>query len=884
MFTDLVDSSSRWERAPAEMEAALSRHDEMFENLITAHRGHVVKKMGDGFMAVFHDPAQAVAAAVQAQQTLADAPSSEVVGPLETRIGIHTGPATLESDDYHGPTVNRAARLEAAGHGGQILVSAATHDLMVDRLDVSFRDLGEHQLRGITRPERVFQVEADALTRAFPPLRTESTPSNLPAAIRSVVGRRQELETLLATLADHRLLTITGAGGAGKTTLALEAARQSTADHPAGVWLVELAGLTDGRRIPTEILGAIRRPAPADRDQLDALVDAVRGQRLLLVLDNCEHLRQDVARMVTRLLREVADLKILATSREPLAVSGEQAWRIPTMSLPESATAAAVLASDAGAWFEACARAADPAFAVTADNAAVVSEVCTKLDALPLAIELACARLRSMSLTDLNSRLDDRLSLLRGGADDGVAHHRTMRDTVAWSYDLLSPTEQALFRRLSVFAGGFDLAAAEELGATVAEADQVVDLLDQLVAQSLIQHGDGRYRMLETIRQFAGELLDALNETDAASSAHLAWMLELARTGGRELEGRDQIKWLHRFQTEMDNVRAALAWALEHDPVTGATAMTALTRFFWMNAMEADAHTTDARTFLAEGYDWASALMDAAGERLPGKTRARLQSGVGGMLCVRAGRYQEAIDRLAESQAIFQELGDPRGLGWSLFYDGVAGWGARSPSETIEIFRRALQSHTEAADKAGQLFSTLLLGWALGFAGEYTEGRVHIDRFAEAASAIKVPNIAAHAGEAVAMFDCWQDRVDDNSIRHTIESLESFRQINNYACLTHALGSAALVLVQLGDLESPGIVIGISQAIRQRLNMVLAPYEDRTEIAVNAYSTAAALDRLRHAEGAPRWDAAVAKGRTMEPDEGIDWTIRQLGRDFTGDL
>lgn len=391
------------------------------------------------------------------------------------------------------------------------------------------------------------------------------------------------------------------------------------------------------------------------------------------------------------------------------------------------------------------------------------------------------------------------------------------------------------------------------------------------------QHHDGRYYMLETIRHYGWQLLEEEGELHQARQAHLAWLAALARAGGRELEGRDQLKWLRRFQVEIDNIRAGLAFARDHDPVTGAIAAGSLTRFFWMNAMEADTHKlTDARSFLAEGYDWSVALLETAGDRLPAKNRARLQSGLGGMLCVRTGRYPEGIERLSEAQAIFEELGDQRGLGWALFYDGIAGWSLRSLEETVDRFRRALRNHTEAGDRAGQLFATLLLGWGLGASGELAEGREHIDRYVQAADAIGVPNLVAHGGEAVAMFDGWQGSITEASRRKAVESLEAFRSINNYACMTHSLGTAALMLVAMGDLEAPGIVIGISQAIRERLNMVLAPYEDRTQYAANAHAAAVAAKGLRTQSPDEDWETAIARGRTMEPDEGIDWTIQRL--------
>jgi predicted ATPase/class 3 adenylate cyclase len=879
LFTDLVGSSARWDEATDDMREAALRHDELIESAIDGHSGHLVKKMGDGFMAVFEDPADAVTTAVDAQVALRTEAWPETVGTIEARMGIHTGPADLTDNDYLGPTVNRAARLEAAGHGGQILVSAATRELVTDRVaGLGFRDLGEHHLRGLTRPERVHQVEAPGLTGEFPPLHTESIPTNLPAIVQPMIGRDPELDEVTEILRDCRLVSITGAGGAGKTTLAIEAARRAEREYPAGVWLVELDGMTDGRRIASEILGTIRRPAPADEDHVELLVQALAGQRSLLILDNCEHLLSDVALVVSRLLRGTDEPKVMTTSRERLDVTGERAWRIPVMSLPDQPTVGAVQESDAGALFVTRAQAADASFVLDDDNCGVVFDLCHRLDGLPLGIELACARIRSMSIDELNRRLDDRFRLLRGGGGDHEARHQTLRDTVAWSYDLLSEPEQRLFRRLSVFAGGFDLEAAETVGTEVVGDDDVLDVLDHLVTQSLVQHDQGRYRMLETIREYGLQMLEQHAESDAAGRRHLEWLSELSRTGGRQLEGEHQLEWLRRFQTEIDNIRAGLGWALERDPSAGVTAMVPLTRFFWMNASETDTRMlTDSRSFMAEGYDWATALLVAAGTDLAPRTRARLQSGLGGMLCIRAGRFQEGIDRLAEAQTLFEELGDKRGLGWALFYDGVAGWGIRSAEETLQMFERSMACHVEADDMAGQQYAGILTSWALAALGRYDEGRAHMDRFAETAYMVKVPNMVAHAADGLALFDAWQDRITEETAARSVESIEAFRSIDNYACLTHALGSVAVILAKQGRVEEPGMVLGVSQAIRDRLNMVIAPYEDHSEAAASAVSTALALDSLEEGPARDCWEAAMAQGRTMEPDEGIDWTIRQLG-------
>jgi predicted ATPase len=678
----------------------------------------------------------------------------------------------------------------------------------------------------------------------------------------------------VATLDKGRLVTITGTGGAGKTTLALEAARRVADRHPAGVWLVELAGLADGELIAGEILGAIRRPATADRDPVESLLGAVVGQRMLLVLDNCEHLRDQVAVLVDRVLRSTTDVKLLATSREPLAVGGERVWHIPLLSLPTDTTPEAISDSEAGSLFETRARETDPV--VHCRRAHRPHRPRTVLAARrPAAGHRVGVRPPALDVNRRSGtlRLEDGFKLLRGGKVGQAAHHGTLNDTIAWSYDLLGEDEQRLFRSLSVFAGGFDLEAAESVG-----GEEAVDVLDQLVAQSLVQHASGRYRMLETIRQFGMELLEELGETDDARAAHLGWLAALARDGGRELEGRNQAEWLRRFRREIDNIRTGLTWAIEHDPVTGAMAVGALTRFFWLNASEADTRTLrDGRSFLAEGHSLASQLLDAAGANLPDKVRARVQTGIGGLLCVRIGRYDEAVERLTEAEELCERSGDTRGVGWAVFYRALAGHSLRPLDESLEMYQRARAAHREAGDTFGEFTDVLLIAGILGLIGSFEEGRTYLETYDAAVQESGIPAGIAHADDFAALFDAWQDQVTGESRRRSATALQTFRRLNNYACLTHAVGATAMVLARIGDRWAPGVLVGLMHGIRERLNMVLPPYEDRTELCTEMMAMVFGVNVTAEGKARDEWERAVAEGRTLEPDEGIDWAIARLG-------
>lgn len=872
LFSDIEESSSKWDRAHDAMSQALAKHDEIFDASIRGNSGVVVKKIGDGYMAVFSAPAGAVKAALGAQRAIGQVDWPTAVAPFRVRVGIHTGPGEPHEDDYLGPSVNRAARIEAAGHGGQTLVSAATRELVGDGLtDVGFHDLGEHQLRGLSRPERVFQVSAGRTAVEFPPLRTETTPTNLPADLDELVGRRGELEALVHAVEAGRLVTVTGAGGVGKTTLALEAARRMGDRFRGGVWLLELAPLREGRLIAAELLGAMRRPAPADRDPEDLLVEVLESQQALLVLDNCEHLIGDVAELAQLILRRAAQVTILATSREPLGVHAENIWAIPTMGLPEDDSVEAVLASDAGAFFAARAAQADRQFAIDVATAPIVAAICRRLDGLPLAIELAAARLRSMGIGELNDRLEDRFKLLRTRDRDVMPHHQTLRDTVAWSYELLGEAGQRLYRRLSIFTGGFDLEAAEAIGDGGAYDFGVIDGLDLLVGQSLIEVERGastRYRLLETIKEFGIERLREAGEYPAAAVEHLSWISALSREGARGIEGKDQVEWLQRFRREIDNIRAGLAWALANDPITGAKIASSLSRFFWMYAAEGDvALMTDSTSFLREGYDWSVAMLEAGGEELPGPLRGRLQLAIGGLLCVRLGRYEEALERLEEATEIFERLEDERNLGWAVFYRSIAGFGFVDLDETIDLVDRALSLHSSAGDQVGAGTSMLVTG-LFRSVREPGSGRPLIEKFAAGAEATGSPFAIAHGADALAFDDALTDRVSNESRENAARALALFRRTNNYACLCHALGTASGLLARTRDYEGAARVLGLASSVRDRLSMASAPYERRDSHVLDMAGTQA------HGES---WHRAVAEGATIAPDEGIDWTMRRLG-------
>jgi predicted ATPase/class 3 adenylate cyclase len=571
LFTDLEGSTRLWEEHPEAMKAALARHDELVRGAIEEHGGSIVKTTGDGAHAAFATAEAAVRAALGAQLALRDEPWPETTGPLRVRIGLHTGSAELRDGDYYGSAANRAARVMAVAHGGQVLCSQATADLVRDVLaeGTGLVDLGEHRLRDLSRPERVFQVAAVGLHAEFGPLRSvDALPGNLPVQLSSFVGRDQEIDRIAAAFDGARVVTITGVGGVGKTRLAVQVAAELLPRYQHGAWLCELAAATDAETM-TQVIAATLGVRPRPETTLEgSIVEYLRGRTLLLVLDNCEHLLDAAGRIAEGIVRECPHVQVLATSREGLAVEGERAWPLRSLTLPEAGATAsgetgAATASAAVQLFVDRAAAARPGFALDRANAVVVSDICRRLDGMPLAIELAAARVVAMSPAEIAGLLDERFRLLTGGRRTAVERHQTLRAAVDWSYSMLSEVEQRAFERLGVFSGTFDATAATHVVAgDGVEVWDAIDALASLVSKSMVvadETGEGttRYSMLETLRQYARERLEETGDSDRWRRRHAEHYAALAEEAGPALYGPDELVWRRRLHADLDNLRAA---------------------------------------------------------------------------------------------------------------------------------------------------------------------------------------------------------------------------------------------------------------------------------------------------------------------------------------
>jgi predicted ATPase/class 3 adenylate cyclase len=552
LFTDIEGSSKLWEQYPEAMKTALSKHDSILREYIEFNHGHIIKTTGDGVHAVFERAIHAVSTTIHVQLALQQI--SEV--PLRVRMGLHTGEAELRDGDYYGQTLNRAARIMSVGHGGQVLLSEITAQVVREHLptDTSLLELGIHQLKGLLQPEKIYQLNAPNLPKDFPKL--NSLPiltNNLPTQLSSFIGREKELNEAGMLLANTRILTFIGPGGTGKTQLSIHLAEKQLASFKDGVWFIELAPLANSTYIVSAVASGFGLREVQGIPLINIVLDYLRGKHLLLIFDNCEHLVEACAQLADQLLHECPQLKIIASSREALGISGETVYRVPSL-----------MEDEATRLFVERAAKAEPRFHLTEDNASSVAQICSRLDGIPLAIELAAARVKLFTPQQIAERLDDRFKLLTGGSRTAMPRQQTLRALIDWSYQTLNEMEQRALRRLAVFSGGWTFEAAE----SVVGESEALDGLAGLVNKSLVnveEHdGVSRYRFLETIRQYAMDKLVETGEAIETRTRHLDHMLKFVdENKTRNIDG--YLEWLDKLNGEQDNLRVALEWAVAND-------------------------------------------------------------------------------------------------------------------------------------------------------------------------------------------------------------------------------------------------------------------------------------------------------------------------------
>jgi predicted ATPase/class 3 adenylate cyclase len=926
LFTDLEGSTKLWEKYPEAMKAALAKHDALLRQAVESNNGSIIKTTGDGIHAVFEAAADGIAAAIAVQQALISQKWDEIrPQALRVRIGLHTGEAELRAGDYYGQALNRAARLASVAHAGQILISSATAELVREQLpaNVALRDLGEHRLKDLVRPERVFQLTHPALVDEFPRIQSlDSFPNNLPIQLTSFIGRERELtEAKRLLLPSHsgrrvgaegaHLLTLSGPGGTGKTRLSLQLAAELLPTFSDGVWFVELAPLADPALLLQTIASVFGLREQRGMSLHELLVNYLRAKQLLLILDNCEHLVQACAQLADQFLHASPNLRIIASSREALGISGETILRVPSLSSPDPAqvTLEALVQLEAVQLFVERATAANPQFRLTDRNASYVAQICRRLDGIPLALELAAARVTLFSPQQIASRLDNRFKLLTGGSRTALPRQQTLRALIDWSYDMLSEPERALFRRLSVFAGGWTFEAAESIGGDL----DMLNSLTQLVNKSLVtvddESGQTRYRLLETIRQYCRDKLSEVGAADELRNRHLEYFADFADVGGAKIDTLDVLEWLPRLAAEYDNFRTALEWGLDNN-VEAALRLVAALFPFWFR-----------RGHTVEGINWTSEAL-ARAERLPkleGEAARR-------QMLIHATAWQAKASLaylndnptalIAEEAciALARQLGNKPMLGMSLAVAGSVKILLGDPAGALAAIEESLNIARASGDKYG-------LGIALGMLAQFSS---MVNHDFEAARAYEAEGLALLSGhenswgaiqfffasardaslrgdypaararfvKSLPMFQQIGDEHRVNMIQSELAHLERYeghyqlaeaayrktilvwQQLGHRAAVAHQLESFASVAKAQEQAERAARLFGAAESLREKINIPMSPQE-RLEYDREVSDLRQAMDEKLFAS---LW----AEGRALTMEQAIVYASESDHRQAAG--
>jgi predicted ATPase/class 3 adenylate cyclase len=908
LMTDVEGSTRLWEQQREAMAASLAAHDELLHAAVSERGGVVVKSTGDGILASFERAVDALAAAVDIQRRVGRQrwATSE---PLRIRVAIHTGEAQARGGDYFGPALNRTARLLAIGHGGQILVSAAAAELSRDELPAGTElvDQGEHRLRDLDRPERVFQLAAPELGRSFPPLRSERIHrTNLPAQLTSFVGRQRELAELRQLASDHRLVTLVGVGGTGKTRLMLELAGDLRDRFADGVWLAELAAISDPQLVVVQVARAVGVNDEPGRATVETVIDFLRDKKLLLLIDNCEHVIAAVSALVERVTATGPGVVIFSSSREALGIAGEVAYPVPSLDLPDGTESSLqrLASSEAVRLFVDRASAAMPSFELNEANGPTVVDICRRLDGIPLAIELAAARVNVLSVDEIDARLGDRFRLLTGGRRSVLPRQQTLQALIDWSWNLLSESDRRLLRRLAVFSGGWTLEAAATVTAGVdgAEIDTMTTLdgLSRLVDRSLVQVDRSettRFRLLETIRQYARDRLLDSREADESRAAHLDYFLHLALAAEKPLYGPEMITWLHRLDAEVDNLRAALDWAMEADVDRGVRMLLALGAYYRV------------RSFGSEPVDRFSHAADVALARPrevtgPGRETTIVTARIAAAAAqanAAWGSPQAAVRYGAQALELARALDDQRAIlealtssGMSAVFAGAAPEALRLSDEVLRLARdeddpwilsmvlvgqaltfaslgdpesaqRRLVEATAAAERSGNPFvigfAALNRGRLAGFAGDTSTARA---AFAEASDIYR--DMGDRRYELIARSDLGHAVRNSGDLDEAEEiyreTIREWQRLGNRGALANQLECFAFISLGRGDNLRAARLFGAAEAIRTEVGAAMMPYERIV------YEPAVAS--LRAAVAAEALDQAWREGGQMSVSEAVD--------------
>jgi predicted ATPase/class 3 adenylate cyclase len=871
LFTDIEGSTRLLQRLGDRYAAVLKDHQRLMRSAFRQHNGHEFGTQGDAFFVVFESAPDAVAAAVDCQRKLASHPWADDAA-VRVRIGLHTGRPVRVSGDYVGIDVHRAARICDAAHGGQVVISEMTADRLGNTgpAGAQLEDLGEHRLKDLDQPEHIFQVVAAGLPRDFPPLRSIAPPSNLPAQPTSLIGREKEILAVRSLLLreDVHLITLTGPGGTGKTRLALSVASQSLNYFSGGVFFVPLAPLTDYNLVASSIADALRVEEVAGEPLVQSILKYLDGRRVLLVLDNFEHVLA-AAPLIGRLLESCPGVKLIATSRALLHISGEHDFPVPALSLAHPGrphTAESVSSSEAVALFVERARMARPGFTLTDDNASIIAEICDRLDGLPLAIELAAARSRVISPQAILERLTHRLRLLTGGPRDRPERQQTIRAAIDWSYNLLEEAERAVFKSMSVFAGGFDTEAASAVGAAVEAESDILDLVESLAEKNLLRQDvsrdDTRFSMLRTIREYAVERLDRENPQDAYDR-HADYFIALAERATSELTGPNQTQWLARLEIEHDNFRAALEWLLDNDRrseekvARALRLVAALGRFWYM------------RGYFVEGSKWLELAL--AGNEMKTSPHRLMALHVLGILMDQRRMHSKAFALFEEELKLARESGDDHRVAIALNSLGAAAraQGDRSAAKDLLhqsiALRRELGEFKETASSLTNLASVAMDEGNVAEARRLLEESLrldteHGDDWGIAVNLGNLCTVALEEGNLEEAHDLFTRAIQ---IFSTIGDSDGIAE-----CLEKAIGLASKV----NELMAAARLGGAVEAIRTEIGSPVAAVD---QLRFEQY-----LEKARRQLPATDYEAAWQEGRRMTVEDALKYARETLGVAF----
>ncbi len=910
LFTDIEGSTRLAQEYPEDMPKLLARHNAILNHSIERYNGFLFRVVGDSFSAAFYTAVDAVSAALDAQQILQT--ESWTPAPIRVRMGIHTGAAQVKDDAQHGAayegyaTLALTQRIMSVGHGGQVLLSQSTYDLVKDRLahKMELRDLGERRLKDILRLEHIYQATAPDLLSEFPPLTTlDIFNHNIPVQLTSFIGREQEMTEAQHALATSRLLTLIGPGGTGKTRLSLQVAAEQIAEFKDGVWLIELASLTDAVYVPSAIASTLHLREVHDVPLIDTLSDYLRGKQVLLVLDNCEHLVETCAQLSLHFLHSCPKLKIIASSREALGIPGETVYRVPSLSLPGHFASAedvnTLMNYESIRLFVERARKANPGFVLTPENASYVTEICRRLDGIPLALELAAARVKLFTPQQIAERLSDRFKLLTGGSRTALPRQQTLRALIDWSYLTLNKTEQDVLRALAVFSGGWSFEGAE----SVAGETEAMDGLSGLVNKSLVnvdeKDGESRYGFLETVRQYAMERLLESGDVTKVRDRHRVYFLGYARRAQEYFDTSERLLWINRLEAEHDNIRTAIGWALESNPGAALQIVNALP-VFWLT-----------RSYLTEGCSWCEAAISRAealeetppnlvrdlaetysalamlsinrGDHRTGRNAAKRAVDMArqvqdhlllaralnylGMSSGFVGDVTLAFDSLHESESLCRKYGYTNDLAWnllSLAYITMEIHGMKAVDQLQSYLEESLALSQGSMDPESATRTEGILARLAFYRGDLRAAKKHADlmldlhrEMGDQFSVTGHQSGMAHVARQMGNYD--------EALALYRETLPDWQKIGHRGAVAHQLECLAFIAIGQEQGERAVKLMSAAAALRESSNSPRTPQEsieyDRE------------LKRLRAGLEEKEFDSLWAQGQTMTMEQAVDLAL-----------